>query len=133
MDDIDAALMARLNGDTGAGGLMTLVDGVYNGVAPSGSAHPLVIFQFLGGPDSYTWGQRINTSVRYQIRTITTGHNRSVIKAAMARIDVLLMDHELVAGQTMYLRREAVMPDMLEADGNVIYQQVGATYLLETR
>ena len=134
MQAIDEALMTLLKGDAT---LMALVEGVYNTAAPddeeAGLAvdYPLVVFQQVSSVDDYTLSARVRTSYLYQVRVVDKDGDREGINDALDRIEALLMDTEIVAGATLYCRREGHLPYMAEMDSGVMYQQVGATYRIE--
>ena len=134
MQAIDAALYTLLTGDVT---LMALVEGVYNTVTPADADedvtvdYPLVIFQQVSAVDEYVLSRRVRTQYAYQFRVLGTGIDLTTLNSALARIEVLLMDATIVAGTTLYCRRESQMPGMAEMDAGVMYQQVGATYRIE--
>jgi hypothetical protein len=128
---IEQSLMTILNGDAQ---LKLIISSVHNVAAPPGTAYPHVIYHSLGGPDDYTLTQRIRTSYLYQIRIKDKSYTLSRINSALARIDVLLNDKEIVAGLTLYCRREGFIPNhpVLDEDGELLLQG-GATYSIEVR
>lgn len=133
MKDLETALQTKLAADTGAGGLMTFVTGVYNLVAPASTTYPYLVFQKVVGTPGYTLGQRIGTGYLYQFRIIGEGGSKATILDALARLDSLLTDQVLTVGGTAawYVRRDGDMPDVAEMDGGVLFLQVGATYRIE--
>jgi hypothetical protein len=128
---IDEGLKDLLAGDAQ---LMAIVTGgIWRSPAPDGTAYPYLTFVSLGGPHRYTWGRRMLRDLRYQIRIVGIGQSSLVLKDALERVDVLLMDHELVPGETMYLRRESDLPDATAIDQGVPLPQVGAVYSVMMR
>ncbi len=128
---VEGALKTLFTGDTT---LMGIVTAAYNVVAPQGAAYPHVIYHKLVGPDEYTLTERVRTQYSYQIRVIDKSESMAKINAAMERIEVLLMDKELVAGQTLYCRRSGAVPNYPEKDADgAILLQGGATYSIQVR
>ncbi|MEN6547029.1 MAG: hypothetical protein ABFE07_13415 [Armatimonadia bacterium] len=134
MQAIDEALYTLFTTDAT---LMALVEGVYNTATPANAdedvtvAYPMLIFQQVSGLDDYTLGRRVRTAYLYQFRVLGTGLDMEPLNDAAERVEALLMDTEVVAGTTLYCRRESQMPSMAEMDAGVMYQQVGATYRIE--
>lgn len=130
MNGLEKAIYERLTGDST---LMDKVEGVHNPVAPENSEYPLIIFQRLFGSDSYTLTRRIKNALRYQFRVQIRGRSKGDIDAILDRIDELLMDYELVADDTMYCRRESVLPDIPESDAGELFLQGGVVYRMEIK
>jgi len=127
MNELAAALYAILNSDAELG---SIVKGVHNTAAEDGAEYPYLVFQQVYGEDEYALSQRIRTSYSFQIRVVDKGYSNAAIGAALARVDELLMDASLVAGN-IYCRRQSLIPYMLEYDSGEVYQAAGAVYRIE--
>ncbi len=127
MNEIAEALYAILSSDTELG---AIVKGVHNTEAEESSEYPYLVFQQVYGEDEYALSQRIRTSYSFQIRVVDNGYSNAAIGAALARVDELLMDASLVAGN-IYCRRQSLIPYMLEYDSGEVYQGAGAVYRIE--
>jgi hypothetical protein len=103
--DIDAALLARLNGDTSLTAL--LPDGTFMDEAPPG-AKRFVIVSLLDERDEPRFGGRAYEDTLYLIKAVGLSTLYPNMKAAAFRIDELLEDQVLtVTGYTpMALHRE---------------------------
>lgn len=132
MNALDAALYAKLTGDTTLMGYLT--GGVHSVVAVDPD-FPYLVFQKAGGGEpTYTLTQQVNTTFLYQFRVIGQGPSKVAISSALERVRALLNLQPLtVSGATHWLTRWiGDMPDMAERDedGSVLIQ-VGATYRIE--
>ncbi len=130
-NSIEQSLKSILSNDAT---LMDIVKNVHNLAAPPGAEYPHIIFHSLGGPDEYTLTEHVRTQYSYQVRVLDKSDSLFKINSAVARIYALLNDAEIVAGQTLYCRREGVIPNhpVLDEDGRLLLQG-GATYSIEVR
>jgi hypothetical protein len=132
MNALDAALYAKLTGDTTLMGYLT--GGVHSVVAVDPD-FPYLVFQKVGGGEpTYTFKYQVNTPFLYQFRVIGQGPSKVAISNALERVRALLNLQPLtISGATHWLTRWiGDMPDMAERDedGSVLIQ-VGATYRIE--
>lgn len=130
MNEIDQAIYSRLVGDSQ---LRNLLGGsaVYHLLAPQGADPPYVVFQEIDAPDQYTFGRRVWTDARYQIKTVTTGASTLLAGSVEARIDALLTDQTLTVGgaAALVVRRRRRIPEYAEVEtGGVRINHVGAEY-----
>jgi len=134
MQAIDEALYTLYSTDAT---LMALIEGVYNTTTPADAdedvtiAYPMLIFQQVSGLDDYVLSRRVRTAYLYQVRVLDMGLDRETINDALERVEALMMDATIVAGTTLYCRREGELPYGSEMDAGVMYQQVGSTYRIE--
>jgi hypothetical protein len=131
---IDAALVVKLGADATL--LALCPNGVYVDEAPPGSTR-FVIVSLVGEDDEATYGQgRTVEDALFQVeaRMLSTVAGAD-IKAAAARIDVLLEDQPLtVTGYTwMTLHRESRIrtTEVDEADPSIRWYRRGGHYRLQ--
>jgi len=136
MNEIDAALVSRLEGDEE--NLMALIKGVWNTRAPDDATYPLLLFQLVSGDaDAYTLGQRVSSSMTYQFRIVDeqtpTTISFTEIKTAIARVDVLLTDFAMtVSPKTLWkMRRERPARQWADQVANIVYVNVLAEFAIE--
>ncbi len=135
---VEQWLCELLTGDTGEGGVSTLVGGrIYAYVAPEGSAFPLVIYSRQAGHDVAGVGSaRIMASEVYQVKVI--GRAAAVlfnaIKAIADRIDSLLQgaSGSVVDGQILSCVREQVV-SYVENSGSDVYSHLGGLYRIQVQ
>lgn len=131
-------LYSLLSGDTGAGGVNTLVGGrIYAYLAPAGAAFPLVVFSHQAGHDVRGVGPaRIMASLAYQVKAIGKGTAASfgTIKAIADRIDALLQgaSGNVVDGQVLSCVREQGV-SYVENSGSDVYSHLGGLYRLQVQ
>lgn len=122
MNALDAAIYTKLSGDTGSGGLMTIVTGVFNRVAPEGQAFPYVVWQTVSGVDNYTLTKRAKSRFVIQLKALDKGDSGKVAGQAMDRIDALLNDAALtVTGFSLLVIRREMNIQSVEVDEGVEY------------
>lgn len=117
MNGVDQTIYTALAADSA---LTSLLGGsaVYHILAPQGATTPYVVFQDLGGPDSYTYTRRVWTDLRYQIKCVHESNSGLLAGSVMARVDALLTDASLSFGGTagMIVRRTRTIPDYAEVE-----------------
>lgn len=96
--DLDAALLKRLTDDPQ---LKTIVpDGVYFDQAPQGKTK-FVVVSLVDEVDAGVFGdpgkRRSTEDTTYAVKAVTLGSSGTEVKAAAARIDLLLEDQPLTA------------------------------------
>jgi hypothetical protein len=127
--DIDAALVAKLLADTGAGGLMTLMpDGVFmdeagDSIVTGGSAKRFVIVSLIHEHDTPIFEGRASEDALYLVEaralSVIAGVPLAptVMKQAAARIDALLELGTLtIAGYGLMVMRRVERTRMIEVD-----------------
>lgn len=135
--DIDAALVAKLQADTGAGGLMTLMPGgAWIDEAPPGSVQHVIV-SLVDETDGAMFGGRASEDGLYLVKAVEMSNGPTApavknIKAAAARIDALLEQGTLtVAGYSlMTMRRESRLrlTEVDELDASIRWQHRGGRY-----
>jgi hypothetical protein len=85
-------LYGKLSGDTGTGGVVTLVSTrIYNGVAAQGAAYPMVVYQSLSGVDVQGVGAAfIMENEIFSIKAVTQSQTYTSAETIANRINVLL-------------------------------------------
>lgn len=89
---IEKWLYSKLSGDTGAGGVNTLVNGrIYAYLATQGAAYPLVLYSLQSDRDVQGVGtNRVKTNALYLIKVISKGAPTTAAHSAIDRIDELI-------------------------------------------
>jgi len=127
--EIDAAVIAKLANDSTLSSL--LPDGVYFGVAPSGRT-AFVVVSLIIHEDEYVYEGRAYERALYLVKGVANDTSGVNMKAAAARIDVLLQDVPLtITGYThMLTRREERIryPETDSAEPDTIWQHRGGQY-----
>jgi hypothetical protein len=130
--DIDAALVGKLLGDSTLIGLMP--DGVFIDEANPG-AQRFVIVSVVEAVDVAVFGGRAIEDALYLVKAVALSTSGGNVKAAAARIDVLLEDQPLVvAGYTwMTLHRESRIrsTEVDDLDRSIRWQHRGGRYRLQ--
>lgn len=135
MNEVDAAVYARLSGDATLSALIP--GGVWRMLAPEGTIGAYAVFQLVSAEaDQRTLGTSGPAIARllYQVKVIEKGSSASNAKTALARVDTLLDDYTLSLSPNYLLvsRRESRIPDTVERlDNEEVYQSVGASYRIE--
>lgn len=132
---IDTALLTRLNSDTGAGGVKTLMtDGAYWDVAPEG-AKQFVIVSLIETADEHSFGARAFEDATYLVKAVVFSkvtNAATLVRDAAARIDALLDHQPLTATgyEPMALRRtERIrITERDEADPSIVWYHRGGQY-----
>ena len=124
--------MAILSGDTGDGGLMTLMtDGVYIDVAPSGKTKFVIVSLVIAQDDYVFEGQAWERSL-YLVKAVELNPSGTTVKTAAARIHELLQDIPLtITGFTHMLTRRAERVRYTEVDPDdqdIRWQHRGGRY-----
>lgn len=132
--DIDAAVLAKLAGDTGAGGLMTLMtDGVWWDEAPPDKTK-FVVVSLSANEDHHD--MRVGRAIEmgtYMVKAVSRDTAGTAVKAAAARIDTLLEGTTLtVTGYTFMTMKRAERIRYTEVDENtdLRWQHRGGLYEL---
>jgi len=127
---VPAAIYSILSSDTT---LMSLVGGVYRNIGPKSATYPFVVYQHISSNDTYTLTQRVSEPARYQIKVIDKGYSAVNAKTALTRIDALLTDQDLdVSGkETWVVRRRGEFEYVQMGEFGVVYQHVGANWMIE--
>lgn len=127
--DIDNALVAKLGGDATL--LALCPNGVYVDEAPPGSTR-FVIVSLVDEVDEGQFGSRAFEDALFTVEARMLSTAGGNVKAAAARIDVLLEDQPLtVAGYTwMTLHRESRvrMTEVDDADNSIRWYRRGGQY-----
>ncbi len=129
-------LYSVLSGDTGAGGVNTLVGGrIYAYLAPERSAYPLVIFSHQGDYDVMGVGTaRILASTLYQVKAVGRGSavGMNAIKTIADRIDTLLQgaSGSVTDGVILSCVREQQISYVEQAESEV-YMHLGGIYRIQ--
>ena len=131
--DIDAALVAKLAGDATLAGYMQSGAFVFMDIAPPGS-QKFVIVRLVTEEDVQQFGGRSHEDALYEVEARMLSTAAGNIKAAAARIDVLL-DHSTltVAGYSlMALHREERIrtPEVDAVDAALVWHRRGGQYRL---
>jgi hypothetical protein len=142
--DIDAALVAKLLGDTEPGGLMTLLpDGVFMdeagpSIAGVGTSKRFVIVSLVDEHDEPMFGGRAFEEALYLVKAVALSVINGVplssatMKAAAARIDALLElgTLEIPGYGLMVMRRESRVrtTEVDEVDPSIRWQHRGGRY-----
>lgn len=129
--DIDAALVAKLAGDATLAALMQSGAFVFMDEAPAGS-QKFVIVSLVTEEDAQQFGGRSYEDALYEVEARMLSTAGGNIKAAAARIDVLL-DHSTltVSGYAlMALHREARirLPEVDAVDASIRWDRRGGQY-----
>lgn len=132
--EIDAAVIARLQGDAALIALMP--DGVYFGRAPAGKSRFVIVSSESGFDEVTSFGrpgERSNAERRtFLIKAVEAGTATANTKAAATRIRDLLEDQPLtIAGfvNTEIRRVEYVRyPEVDEVDKSITWQHRGGRY-----
>lgn len=139
MNDLNTALYARMDGDTGTGGVRTLAPGgIHYGVAPQDKATPYVIFQKQAGTQEYTFGMRAFDHLLYLVKAVAADSasegGRKTAGTIAERIDALLTDGVLfVTGKIVLAIRKMSDVDYIDRDpatGKAFYH-VGCLFRIE--
>jgi hypothetical protein len=131
-------LYSLLSGDTGAGGVSTLVGGrIYAYIAPSGAAYPLVVFSHQAGHDVRGVGTtRIMASMVYQVKAIGKGSaaNFGAVKAVADRIDALLQGSSgsVADGYVVSCVRETPV-SYVETNGSDVFSHLGGLFRIQAQ
>jgi hypothetical protein len=127
--DVDAALLAKLTGDTTLMGLMT--DGVHLDVAPSGKTK-FVILSLSTHEDDYVFEGSAFERSQYIVKAVERSNSGTNVKAAAARIHALLQDVALtITGYTHSMTRRAERiryTEVDELDADIRWQHRGGRY-----
>ena len=85
-------LYSKLSGDTGTGGVATLVSSrIYNGIAAQGATYPLVVFQSMSGVDVQGVGSTfIMENEVFSVKVVTQDRSYSTAETIANRINYLL-------------------------------------------
>lgn len=125
---------AALSGDTGAGGVSTLVSGrIYRDVIPQGAALPALTITVASSVDVLTLeGTRVFASVLVDVRVTGEGADYGALNTVADRADAVLQGAGglQVDAQVVKLRREAVQA-FVEEDSGKLYSHIVATYRSE--
>ena len=130
---LETWLYGLLNGDTGTGGVSTLVAGrIYTDEAPSGSVYPLVLLSAQSpGIDVVSIGpHRVIVNTLYWVRVVGKGASKVALEAIFDRIDVLLQAAGGVTTKVRVLmvnREQTLLLPPATVDG-VRYVQLGALW-----
>ena len=129
-------LYSVLSGDTGAGGVNTLVGGrIYAYLAPERSAYPLVIFSHQGDYDVMGVGTaRILASTLYQVKAVGKASAVSMmsLQAIADRIDALLQGASgtVTGGEIVSCVREQQI-SYVEYAESAVYGHLGGLYRIQ--
>ena len=129
-------LYSVLSGDTGAGGVNTLVGGrIYAYLAPERSAYPLVIFSHQGDYDVMGVGTaRILASTLYQVKAVGKASAVSMmsLQAIADRIDALLQGASgtVTDGEIVSCVREQQI-SYVEYAESAVYGHLGGLYRIQ--
>jgi hypothetical protein len=130
--DIANALIAKLGSDTAL--LALCPNGVYRDQAPPGATR-FVIVSLMAGEDIGVFGRRAIEAGVYLVEARMLSTAGGNIKAAAARIDVLLEDQPLtVAGfawSTMHREEPIGFTDVDAGDASLRWFRRGGRYRLE--
>jgi hypothetical protein len=132
--DIDAALVAKLAGDATLAALMQSGAFVFMDVAPAGSTK-FVIVSLVTAMDEAKFGGRAYEDALYLVEARMLSTAGGNVKAAAARIDVLLEDQSLtVTGYThMVMHREERfrLTEQDAADAAILWYRRGGQYRVQ--
>jgi len=127
--DIEGALIQKLGSDATL--LAICVNGVYPDVADEGMDR-FVIVSLIDESDEQMFGERAFEDALFLVEARVRSNTNANIKAAAARIDVLLGDQPLtVAGySTMTVHRESRirMTEIDDADRSIRWYRRGGNY-----
>lgn len=132
-------LYGVLAGDTGAGGVATLVGGrVYDSIAPLGTSLPFVVFQFASGVPLLTLsGEHVWSSLRYVVKAVGLGASAVPLQPIVARAHALLHRRQAaVAAGSVYaclFDGEICYPEYDRKASGVVYTHLGAYYEIKAR
>ncbi len=135
---VEQWLYGLLAGDTGVGGVSTLVGGrIYAYIAPEGSAFPLVVYSRQAGHDVAGVGSaRIMASEVYQVKVIGKGSTVGfeAIRPVADRLDSLLQgaSGSVVDGQILSCVREQGI-SYVESSGSGVYSHLGGLYRIQVQ
>ena len=126
-------IFGLLHGDTGAGGVDTLVGGrIYSDEAPSGSAYPLVLISAQSNAmDVVSIGpHRVMVNTLYWIRVVGKGASKKALQTICDRLDVLLQASGGVSStiRVLMVNREAQIGTPPATVDGVRYSQLGGLY-----
>lgn len=136
---IEGWLYSVLSGDSGSGGLSSLVNGrIYPYLAPQKPdlPYPIVIYEFRSGRDVQGLGtQRTLLVARYRVRVISKGGPTDRERQAADRID-FLVGHALNQTFDGYVfnayRANPVTYDEMDSQTQQRYRHLGGDYVVET-
>lgn len=129
-------LYQLLTGDSGPGGVNTLVDGrIYAYVAPSAATFPFVVYSHQGSHDVRGVGPtRIMASMVYQVKVVGKASTTAMgaIKPIADRLDSLLQgaSGQVVDGRIVSCVREQAV-SYAEPSGSDIYTHLGGLYRIQ--
>lgn len=135
---VEQWLYGLLSGDTGAGGVSTLVGGrIYAYIAPERSAFPLVVYSRQAGHDVAGVGPvRIMAREVYQVKVIGKAATVAfgAIKPIADRIDTLLQgaSGSVVDGSILSCVREQGV-SYVESSGSDTYSHLGGLYRIQVQ
>lgn len=132
---IDAAIVAKLLADTGAGGVMTLLpDGVFFDEAKQGATR-FVIVSLVDEFDEAVFGGRAIEDALFLVKAVvqsTTGANADT---AAARIDALLEDQPLTASgytwMTVHREERVRVNEVDDINPAIRWQHRGGRYRVQ--
>lgn len=129
---IPAALLATLNADNGAGGVLTLLpDGAWFGLAPAGKTRFVVVSQ-VSSHDVPQFQSRSFESLVYLVKAVHLSSSATTATTAAARINALLDFQVLtVAGYTHVWTERIEHVQYLEVDeqeADLRWQHCGGLY-----
>lgn len=129
-------LYALMSGDSGVGGVSTLVGGrIYAYAAPSRVSFPFVVFSHMGDYDVRAVGTaRILASMTYQVKAVGRGSavGMNAIKTIADRIDTLLQgaSGSVTDGVILSCVREQQISYVEQAESEV-YMHLGGIYRIQ--
>ena len=126
---VDAALLARLANDATLAGLMP--DGVWWEEAAQGKTR-FVVVSLIDEVDEAVFGGRAIEDALYLVKAVELGSSGVNIKAAAARIDVLLEEQPLTvagySGMDVFRESRVRNTEIDEVDPSIRWQHRGGMY-----
>lgn len=85
-------LYGKLSGDTGTGGVYTLVaTRIYNGAAAQGAAYPLIVYQSLSGVDVQGVGSEfIMVNEIFSVKAVAQAQTYGTVETIANRVNAVL-------------------------------------------
>lgn len=136
IDDVNVALYSILSADATLTALLGSPTGIYDGMAPDGAIHPIVVFTQpypIKSMDMQVMPGSYLSVYKYDIKSVASGTNSGGVASQISkRIFQLLQNATLPLpeGSTFYCRRSGEFAYPEDVD-NTRFSHVGGTYQIE--
>lgn len=132
MSDVSEAFRKKLQADTGTGGLMTLVSGVFEDIAPEGSTYPYCVVQVQSPAlPNYSFGTSVpsDESTVIAARIVDKNLSSAAAEDAAKRLKTLMQDAALsITGKILLWCRWRSDIDYSTYEVQEIYRHKGSMW-----